>query len=419
MDRIETYSLVLCLVVLAGLVSLFSYFLVSGLKQRVKLIALGDEDKEIKTEYEKANQKPSVWDTVAKIFSLIVTVLLCCIFAFAIYINLTEEKKANGIPSLKVVQTASMSYKNSKNGYLTKNGLDNQLQVYDLILTCHLPDEFDLKLYDIVVYQAENGDMIIHRIVGIEEPNEKHPEHRYFQLQGDAIAYPDTYPVLYSQMRGIYLGERFPFAGSVVMFLQSPAGYFCIALIVIAIGLFPLMEKKINEAKKQRLQVLLASSEAVQAEPLCKTMQELVAKFSLPASTAEEGLTVDPTDRKKNDKTFAQRLSKSTKKTKEFYKELCAFLDEQASVSKEDGKKHITYMVHGKPLVKMIIRRKTLHLDINVDPKEVEGSKCRFVGLSKCKKNSSGPIHVKLTSKRKVRRSKELLQLALYQGGKA
>ncbi len=426
MSRIEIYSLILCLVVLVGLVALFSYFLVNGIKQRIKLIALGDEDQEIKIEYEKANKKPSVWDTIAKIFSLVVTVMLCCIFAFAIYINLTEEKRANGIPSLKVVQSASMSYKNSNNGYLSKNGLDDQLQVYDLILTRHLPDEFDLKLYDIVVYQAENGDMVIHRIVGIEEPNEKHPEHRYFKLQGDAIAYPDTYPVTYSQMRGIYVGEKIPFAGSVVMFMQSPAGYFCIALIVISIILFPLMEKKINEAKKQRLQVLLNSSEALVEEPakaLLGTVEELAIEASRAALEAEEELAVDSSfgrfRRKKNDKTFFQRLSESTQQTKEFYKELCALLEEEAKVSKKDWAKHISYRAHGKPLAKMTIRGKTLNLYINLDPKEFKESKYVFTDLSEYKKHSSCPMHIKLTSKRKVKHSKELLRLALSRGGKA
>ena len=247
----EIYTLVLCLVVLLGLSSLFIYFLWFNLKQRIKLINLGDEDEEIKIEYSKV-KKTNALDLIAKIFSIVVTLLLCAVFVFSIYVKLTEEKRANGVPSLKVVRSDSMSYKNSKNKYLIENDLNDQLQVYDLIITRHLPDEFDLELYDIVVYQAENGDMIIHRIVGIEEPNANHPEHRYFKLQGDAIMYSDTYPVLYSQMRGIYVGEKVPFAGSFIMFMQSPAGYFCIALIVLAVISLPVVENKIDKIKRQR-----------------------------------------------------------------------------------------------------------------------------------------------------------------------
>jgi len=261
MKSIEVYSLILCLTVLVGLVSLFSWFLTHVIKQRIKLIAFGDEDRDIIKEHESSGKEKTAWDIIAKVFSTVVTLALCAIFSFAIYVNLSEDKKANGIPSLKIVRTDSMSYKNDNNGYLEKNELNDQLQVFDLIVTRHLPDEFELELYDIVVYQAKSGDMIIHRIVGIEEPNEKHPDCRHFKLQGDAVPIYDTYPVLYSQMKGIYLGERVPFVGSFILFLQSPAGYFCIALVICSFIALPIMEKKIDMAKKERLELLLKEDE--------------------------------------------------------------------------------------------------------------------------------------------------------------
>lgn len=261
MKSIEIYSLILCLIVLVGLVALFSWFLTHVIKQRLKLIAYGDEDDEIIKEYKNKKKQSNIWDIVAKVFSTTITLALCTVFAFAIYVNVSEGKKANGIPSLKIVRTDSMSYKNDNNTYLAINNLNNQLQVFDLVVTRHLPDEFDLKLYDIVVYEAKNGDMIIHRIVGIEEPNEKHPDCRHFKLQGDAVQFYDSYPVLYSQMRGIYLGERIPFVGSFILFLQSPAGFFCIALVLCSFVALPLMEKKIEDAKKQRLEIITKEDE--------------------------------------------------------------------------------------------------------------------------------------------------------------
>ena len=77
-----------------------------------------------------------------------------------------------------------------------------------------LPKEEDLKLYDIVVYKQDDI-YVVHRIVGIEEPNEKHPNERYFLLQGDAVDSPDRFPVKYSQMQGIYTDEKIPFVGSI------------------------------------------------------------------------------------------------------------------------------------------------------------------------------------------------------------
>ena len=109
-----------------------------------------------------------------------------------------------------------------------------------------------MKLYDIVVYEVYDN-LVIHRIVQIEEPNEKHPNERYFLLQGDDVHYPDKFPVKYKQMKGIYKGERVPMVGSFVMFLQSPAGYLCILLVVFALIAIPMMEKKIKKEEVERL----------------------------------------------------------------------------------------------------------------------------------------------------------------------
>ena len=74
---------------------------------------------------------------------------------------------------------------------------------------------------------------MIHRIVGIEEPGGAGSGRR-FTTQGDAVAWPDGEAVEYAQLRGIYRGERVSFLGSLVLFLQSPAGWLCILLMAFA-----------------------------------------------------------------------------------------------------------------------------------------------------------------------------------------
>ena len=148
-----------------------------------------------------------------------------------------------------------MSEKHGANRYLHDNGINDHLQMYDLIVTSELPAENELSLYDVVIYE-KNGEWIIHRIVGIEEPNEKHPDQRYFTLQGDAVKYKDEFPVTYDQMRAIWNGTRIPFVGSFIMFMQSPAGWLCILLCVFAMIATPLVEKKIQREKQIRLQIL-------------------------------------------------------------------------------------------------------------------------------------------------------------------
>ena len=119
------------------------------------------------------------------------------------------------------------------------------------MLLYKLPPVEELKLYDVVCYEVD-GVPVIHRIVEIQPPNESHEDY-YFLLQGDAIENPDRFPVYYSQMRGIYRGERVPFLGSFVAFMQSVAGYLCILLVIFGIVAIPIVEKKVNAVKRERL----------------------------------------------------------------------------------------------------------------------------------------------------------------------
>ena len=69
----------------------------------------------------------------------------------------------------------------------------------------------------------------------------------------------------YSQMRAIYRDEKIPFVGSFVAFMQSPAGYICILLVVFAMICTPLMENKLNKEKQERLSKILPKRELVAA----------------------------------------------------------------------------------------------------------------------------------------------------------
>ena len=252
MSSYDIYVFVLCLIVFVMLAGLSTAMIAHIYKLTKKLISVGAEDEKITNEYRKSFTKSKIWDVFDKAVSIVLVVVMFCVFAFSVYMHATEDKNPNGIPSLKVVKSPSMSYAHEDNEYLFKNGIEDRLQTFDIILTHHIPDEYDLELYDVVLYDTDDKT-VVHRIVDIEEPNSIHPDCRYFVLQGDANKYPDKIPVYYSQMRGIYRGERVPFVGSFVMFMQSPAGWMCILLIIIGTIAAPVMEKKINEQKRIRL----------------------------------------------------------------------------------------------------------------------------------------------------------------------
>lgn len=265
MTPYEIYIFILCFIVFSLLTLLFSYMIYTITKMQLKMIRHGLEDETLKKEYRRNLSKGCAGTVIGKVISLLVCAALCAMFCFSVYIHTTEDKAPNGIPSIKVVKSDSMAKKHDGNTYLYENDLDDQIQTFDIIITRHLPPEEELEVFDIVVYKQDDI-YVIHRIVGIEEPNENHPNERHFLLQGDANKYPDEFPVLYSQMQGIYTGERIPFAGSFILFLQSPAGWLCILLVLFAMIATPIVEKAIAKETAARLLVINAEEKQCERE---------------------------------------------------------------------------------------------------------------------------------------------------------
>ncbi len=256
MTAFDQYVFILCLIVFVLLTVVFSGMIIMLTRQSLLLIHAGTEDDRIYKEYLKhrrRGKKKTGW------FSKTITVFFACFIAFVfgctIFLQISEKQPTRNIPSLRVVYSDSMSNKYEKNKYLFENNLNDQFSRFDLVVTYQLPKEEDLKLYDIVVYEVDNV-LLIHRIIEIEEPNKNHPNERYFRLQGDLVEYPDKFPVRYEQMKAIYRGERIPFVGSFVIFLQSPAGYMCLILLILEMISSPLIRKQLEKAEAARLRVI-------------------------------------------------------------------------------------------------------------------------------------------------------------------
>ena len=259
MSGFELYVFFLCLLVFIALTALFSFMIVYIGKQKVKLIENGLEDDRIKADLtKKLNKEPSkAGKIIEKVVSISLCVILCALLIAVGISSCRGDNKVKSIPALKVIASTSMSERYENNKYLFNNNLEDQLQLFDVVLLHELPAEEDLKLYDIVVYEHISGALLIHRIVGIEEPNENHPNERHFLLQGDAVHYPDSFPVRYSQMRSIYRGDRIPNVGSFVYFMQSPAGIICLILLVVSMILMPIADNYVLQKEYVRVQIMV------------------------------------------------------------------------------------------------------------------------------------------------------------------
>ncbi len=263
MEGFQLYVFFLCLIVFIALTSLFTFMIYCIGKQRAVLITNGLEDEKIKEKLNKKLDKEQtkagkVMDIVEKVFSITLCVCLCVLLIITSVSSCRGDNKIKNLPAIKVIASSSMSERYENNKYLFENDITNQLQVFDVVILHELPKEEDLKLYDIVVYEHISGALLIHRIVGIEEPNEKHPNERHFLLQGDAVHYPDSFPVRYSQMRSIYYGGRIPNAGSLVYFFQSPAGIMCLILLVASLILMPIVDNILDKKEYDRVKILVS-----------------------------------------------------------------------------------------------------------------------------------------------------------------
>ena len=224
---------------------------------KLKLISNGSEDDRLLEEMDKKreNIKKTV---IKKIIDYVISGMVCFAFVFFFFSSQSIEKNSDGVvgdtPVYRVVRSGSMAEKHEKNTYLTENDLNDQIHTFDLIKTEKLPGEMELKLYDIVVYEVDDI-LVVHRIVGIEEPNASHPNCRHFLLQGDAVDSHDRFPVTYSQMKAIYRGERIPYVGSFITFMQSPAGVICAIFVFVAMLAAPLLECLFAYKKKKRIDI--------------------------------------------------------------------------------------------------------------------------------------------------------------------
>lgn len=268
MSQYDVEVLILCLVVFVASCAASAFVLTYVFRLETKCIVNGlFDDKIVKVATKKPKKCGKIMLVLRYGVAAIIVLAVVITFVFSLFTYITRFKKVGEVSAIKVVQSSSMERKDEQNTYLSENGLDNQIKKYDLVLVHCLPDEFELELYDVVVYKTVDGNFVIHRIVGIEEPNEQHPDQRYFTLRGDNVQYSDKRPVLYSQMIGIYRGERIGFLGKIVMFFQSYAGYMCLGLVIIYFVVMPFVDKKMESKINDRMRVLTPYDGAEGAKP--------------------------------------------------------------------------------------------------------------------------------------------------------
>ena len=402
MTGYEIYIFVLCLVVFVALTAFFAALIACIAKMNIKLIRGGFADGEIRKQREKSAKKTAVFRTLEIILSAALFVAAITVFFFSLQVKINEKKPVER-NVIKVVKSASMAEKDGFNKYLTENNLNDQIQMFDLIVVSPLPKESDLKLYDIVVYEAD-GQMIVHRIVDIKEADETHPQRR-FVLQGDANRYSDKFPVLYSQMKGIYGGKKVPYIGSFVVFMNSPAGWLCVLLVVAVCIAYPFLEKKLKKEADLRFAAMQAQSQGEESA-------EFFTESAAPAETIAVAEAAGADGRatafiKPRVETLFGKYLNLTDEQKRFYDEIVAYAAAIPGSRQIKNDRYEEYRYGNARLVRVLIKRDTVvcaYLMTNVNFK-------RYVAGNKIKVKTA-PSVLKISDESALRAAKDSIGIA-------
>lgn len=246
------FNIIIYILVGILLVSVLGLLIFEIIKLNTKLIRVGEYDQKLQVEIPKLRDKKRKKVKIAKtVVSIATLAIMLILLVFSIVVRVQDNNEIVGRETIKVVYSDSMSYKHQNNVYLKNNKLNNQFKKFDLIIVQKLPQEQDLNLYDIVVYE-KNGILIIHRIVSIQTREIDGLMRTIYILKGDANKEADSQVVTYDQMRGLYTGKRIPVVGVLVVFMQSPAGWISFVIIGLYMLADEIMHKKLLKVSLER-----------------------------------------------------------------------------------------------------------------------------------------------------------------------
>ena len=406
MTGYEIYIFVLCLIVFVALTTFFATLITCIVKMNIKLIRGGVADKDIIKQRERELKRTAVFRVIEIALTVLFLTVSIMLFAFSLSVKVNEKQPVSR-SVVKVVKSASMSIKDEYNKYLAENGLNDQIQMFDLIKVAPLPEENKLKLYDIVVYEVD-GQMVVHRIVNINEPDASNPVRR-FLLRGDANRYSDKFPVLYSQMKGIYTGEKISYIGSFVIFMNSPAGYLCVILVITACLAYPFIEKKLKKESELRLAVIngnaLTEQEAqTLTEPVDDKMEVYTGGASDSVADIKEGVAMPPEFR---GETLRDKYLKLTEEQKWFYDEIVAHAASVGGNKRIVNTRYEEYKAGNNRLVRVLIKRGTVLCEYTMPDRNLKN----YIRGSRVKVKYA-PITLKVTDETALRAAKDSVDIA-------
>lgn len=171
---------------------------------------------------------------IARLVGNIVFYTLITLIIVAGIVGIVGKYKGNGTSiglfgfNFYVVTTGSMATVNPEYADFLE-GHDDQIQAEDLIVTRKIKQGEQLHLYDTVTFTNRSGDIVVHRVVDIQEVNGT----VWYTTRGDANNATDGQRTI-DEFKGIVVDNAGHGWGQIVKFVQS---YYGIAAIAGAIAI--------------------------------------------------------------------------------------------------------------------------------------------------------------------------------------
>ena len=106
-------------------------------------------------------------------------------------------------------------------------------------------------------------------------------------------------------------------------------------------------------------------------------------------------------------KTIEEKLNEADEELLKQYKEICDLIASFENIKRYQNKKNISYKYKRKPIMKILIKGKTLNVYLPLSCKEFKESK--YVFIDESLKNNDYPMRIRITSNRQLRYTKELI----------
>ena len=274
----ESFEIIALLVTGVGVVSfatIFTILYLSYANSSVSEYRAGQRDVELieETIYNNINSTKRHRRLIRRLKQISFYVAIAILIPFLIlslYTKVSLGVAMIGGRGVIVVASGSMSEKNPQNPNLAAiTPYDNQFDTYDLIVLERVDRPSELKLYDVIAFTNDEGDNIIHRIVGTEGYGENL---RYITC-GDANNANDKYKPAFEDVIGRYTEERVPVIGVFVMFLKSYSGIITLAAVIYCLVMIEYLGDKIYKAQGARLTVLQNHIDFVKETTFDKSLQ--------------------------------------------------------------------------------------------------------------------------------------------------